>query len=243
MIARTYPGADIPELTDSHIKDILDAKFNEAMICAGGHAFTMDGHWKSHILPLLMEKPFGQRTTNGNIASRGIITYCTTFGSLENMSPQALYLENVVNWAVLHSSLVLTTFLCVVESASLYSAVLVVVVVLEARNELAGSYIEDLAIIIRGIVPTILVSHVVAGHARPDDSWSDNTTASSVRFRNHSSSQNDSHLSVESGWDTSPHIGPDVEEGLEIIVSYEATLYFHLIIIQLWITNGLLNTT
>ncbi len=36
-----------------------------------------------------------------------------------------------------------------VESASIYSAVLVVVVVLEARKELAGSYIEDLAIIIR----------------------------------------------------------------------------------------------
>ncbi len=36
-----------------------------------------------------------------------------------------------------------------VESASLYSAVLVILVVLEARNELAGSYIEDLAIILR----------------------------------------------------------------------------------------------
>ncbi len=36
-----------------------------------------------------------------------------------------------------------------VESASLYSAVLVVLVVLEARNELAESYIEDLASTIR----------------------------------------------------------------------------------------------
>ncbi|SJL13997.1 uncharacterized protein ARMOST_17449 [Armillaria ostoyae] len=40
MIARTYPGTDIPELTDSQIKDIfrnLDMQFNEVMIRAGGH--------------------------------------------------------------------------------------------------------------------------------------------------------------------------------------------------------------
>ncbi len=40
MIARTYPGTDIPELTDSQIKDIfhnLDMQFNDAMVCAGGH--------------------------------------------------------------------------------------------------------------------------------------------------------------------------------------------------------------
>ncbi|SJL14010.1 uncharacterized protein ARMOST_17462 [Armillaria ostoyae] len=102
------------------------------------------------------------------------------------------------------------------KSASLYSAVLVVLVVFEARNELAGSYIEDLAITIRGIVPTILVGRVAAGHARPDDSWSDNTTTSSIRFRNHSSSQNDSQIRAEPGRDTpSPHIQPDLEEGLE----------------------------
>ncbi len=40
MIARTYAGTDIPELTDSQIKDIfrnLDVQFNGAMILAGGH--------------------------------------------------------------------------------------------------------------------------------------------------------------------------------------------------------------
>ncbi|PBK90544.1 hypothetical protein ARMGADRAFT_1166888, partial [Armillaria gallica] len=40
MIARTYPGADIPELADSQIKDIfrnLDMQFNNAMIRAGGY--------------------------------------------------------------------------------------------------------------------------------------------------------------------------------------------------------------
>ncbi|KAK0221098.1 hypothetical protein EDD85DRAFT_261923 [Armillaria nabsnona] len=103
-----------------------------------------------------------------------------------------------------------------VESASLYSAVLVVLVVLEARKELAESYIEDLAGTIRGIMPTILVGRVAAGHARPDDSWTDNTTASSIRFINHSSSQNDSQMSAERGQHTLfPNIRPDLEEGLE----------------------------
>ncbi len=65
-------------------------------------------------------------------------------------------------------------------------------------------------------MPTILVGRVAAGHARPDDSWSDNTTASSIRFRNHSSSQNDSQMSAEVGRDTSfPHMQPDLEEGLD----------------------------
>ncbi len=65
-------------------------------------------------------------------------------------------------------------------------------------------------------MPTILVGRVAAGHARPDDSWSDNTTASSIRFRNHSSLQNDSQMSAERGRDTSfPNIQPDLEEGLE----------------------------
>ncbi|PBK90542.1 hypothetical protein ARMGADRAFT_1082798 [Armillaria gallica] len=39
-MARTYPGTDIPELTDSQIKDIfrnLDMQFNDAMVRAGGH--------------------------------------------------------------------------------------------------------------------------------------------------------------------------------------------------------------
>ncbi|KAK0467472.1 hypothetical protein IW261DRAFT_1680430, partial [Armillaria novae-zelandiae] len=146
--------------------------------------------------------------------------YYSTFGPVESKSSRALFLENVVSWSLLYSSLILTTMLwcttliiyriwrvggaagrihvyqrvieILVESASLYSAVLVVLVVFEARNELAGSYIESLAIPIRGITPTILVGHVAAGHARPDDSWSDYATASSIRFGTHSSSQNDS---------------------------------------------------
>ncbi len=65
-------------------------------------------------------------------------------------------------------------------------------------------------------MPTVLVGRVVTGHARPDDSWSDNTTASSIRFRNRSSLQNDSQMSTELGLDRSfPNIRLDLEEGLE----------------------------
>ncbi|PBK90512.1 hypothetical protein ARMGADRAFT_1111877 [Armillaria gallica] len=92
----------------------------------------------------------------------------------------------------------------------------IVPVVLEAHNGLTASYIEELASAIRGIVPTILVGRVAPGHARPDDSWSYNSTESSIRFGNHSILQNDSPMSAERGRDTSfPNIQPNLEVGLE----------------------------
>ncbi|SJL14001.1 uncharacterized protein ARMOST_17453 [Armillaria ostoyae] len=102
-----------------------------------------------------------------------------------------------------------------VESALLYSAVIVVLLVFEVRNEASGAYIEEIAIAMRAIAPTILVGRVAAGHARPDDSWSGSTTVSSLRFRSHSSSQNDSQVGAGSEWDTSSPTRPDLEEGLE----------------------------
>ncbi len=110
-----------------------------------------------------------------NLASRGIITYYTAVGPI--VPPRALFLENIVSWSVLYSSLILATLLwctiliiyrilrvggaagrmhayqrvieMLVESAFLYSAVLVVLLVFEVRNEVAGIYIEDLAIATR----------------------------------------------------------------------------------------------
>ncbi len=110
--------------------------------------------------------------------TRGIITYCSSFGPVENMSPQAVYLEkNGVNWVVLYSSSILATLLwctifivyCIlrvggiaagmrvyhrliemlVESASLYSAVIVVLLVFEVRSDAAEIYIEELAVATR----------------------------------------------------------------------------------------------
>ncbi len=94
------------------------------------------------------------------------------------MSPQAVYLEKIgVNWAVLYSSSILATLLwctifivyrilrvggiaagmrvyhrlieMLVESASLYSAVIVVLLVFEVRSDAAEIYIEELAIATR----------------------------------------------------------------------------------------------
>ncbi len=93
------------------------------------------------------------------------------------MPPRALFLENVVSWSVLYSSLIIAILLwctiliiyhvwrvggtagrihvyqrvieMLVESTSLYSVVIVVLVVFEARNEVAGVCIEDLAIAMR----------------------------------------------------------------------------------------------
>ncbi|KAK0495212.1 hypothetical protein EDD18DRAFT_266414 [Armillaria luteobubalina] len=178
-------------------------------------------------------------------ASRGIVAYYDTLESLASESPRALLLEEAVNWAVLYSSLVMATLLwctiliiyrilrvggaagrihvyqrvieMLVESALLYSAVIVVLLVFEARNEVATLYVEDLAIAMRGIMPTILVGRVAAGHARPDDSWSESAPRSSIRFGNHSTSQNHTQISVESGRDTSSIERLDLEAGLEDI--------------------------
>ncbi|KAK0461494.1 hypothetical protein IW261DRAFT_1310035, partial [Armillaria novae-zelandiae] len=132
------------------------------------------------------------------IASRGIVTYYTAFRS--NLpSPQMLFLKKIVSWSMLYSSLILATLLwctifilyriwrvggaarrirayqrvieILVESTSLYSALIDVLLVFNVRNEIDGLYIETLAVTMRGIMPTILVGHVAAGHARPDDSW------------------------------------------------------------------------
>ncbi len=67
-------------------------------------------------------------------------------------------------------------------------------------------------------MPTILVGRVAAGHARPDDSWSESTARSSLRFENQSSTQNESQMSVGSGQDIS---SPDLEEGLEEITELQ----------------------
>ncbi|KAK0435557.1 hypothetical protein EV421DRAFT_2039125 [Armillaria borealis] len=97
-----------------------------------------------------------------------------------------------------------------VESVSLYSTVLVVLLVFEVRNEVTGMYIEELALATRGIVPTILVGRVAAGHARPDDSWTE-STVSSLQFTAHPIDQDDSDRSAE--WAISTR---DLEEDLEV---------------------------
>ncbi|KAK0224670.1 hypothetical protein EDD85DRAFT_891685, partial [Armillaria nabsnona] len=144
--------------------------------------------WRVVLIPIIC-------TTLAAI-SRGIVNY---YDNIEDTPLRALYMLKIVNWAVLYASLILATLLwctifiiyrilkvggvtagmrayhrvieLLVESAALYSAVLVILVVLEVRNELVGGYIEEVAAAVKGIVPTILVGRIAAGHARPDDSW------------------------------------------------------------------------
>ncbi|KAK0479418.1 hypothetical protein EDD18DRAFT_847181 [Armillaria luteobubalina] len=182
------------------------------------------------------------------IITRGIITYYSSFGPVENMSPRAQHLEHLqktgVNWAVLYSSSVLATLLwctifivyrilrisgiaagmrvyhrlveMLVESAALYSAVIVVLLVFEVRSDAAEIYVEEFAISMRGIVPTILVGRIAAGHARPDDSWSESSSIASIQFRSSLSSQSDSgDTSAGSELDLSRRVTLDLELGLE----------------------------
>ncbi len=65
-------------------------------------------------------------------------------------------------------------------------------------------------------MPTILVGRIAAGHARPDDSWSESTTSSSLQFRSSLSSQSDSvDMSAGSELGRSPRVTLDLENGLE----------------------------
>ncbi|KAK0234049.1 hypothetical protein IW262DRAFT_1242386, partial [Armillaria fumosa] len=114
-------------------------------------------------------------------------------------SASILYALESVNWAVLYSSLIMATMLwctilivyrilkvsgiatgirlyrrmieIMVDSAALYSAVIIVLLVFEVHNENAGNYLTSISVGMRGIVPTILVGRVAAGHTRPNDGW------------------------------------------------------------------------
>ncbi|PBK90498.1 hypothetical protein ARMGADRAFT_1032505 [Armillaria gallica] len=267
MIARTYPGTDIPDLTDSQIKDILrnlDMQFNDAMIHAGGHASRNNFQSPARLRFLIFIILLLYLLATLNLYNGWVIeiayttlpngkTFWTEFkytfstpiilvmgidAILSMILTDATLAWNLIFvliwrcWIVWGQSwhIVLILILCTTLAATnvnlvsrgiiiyyaTFGPVQIVLVVLEARNKLAGRYIKDLGITIRGIVPTILVSRVVAGHARPDDSWSDSATESSIRFRSYSGLQNDSQMSAERGQDTSfPNIRLDLEEGLE----------------------------
>ncbi|KAK0433270.1 hypothetical protein EV421DRAFT_1690115, partial [Armillaria borealis] len=155
--------------------------------------------WRVVLVPIVCTILAIGMSPHVNLASRGIVAYYTAFRSLENIPPQALYIENIVDWAVLYSLLIMAILLwctilivyrilsvgsavgrtrvyqrlieMLVESASLYSVTIVVLLVLQVRNDGAGGYVEVLAAAIRAIAPTILVRCVAAGHVCPDNSW------------------------------------------------------------------------
>ncbi|KAK0446940.1 uncharacterized protein EV420DRAFT_1568968 [Desarmillaria tabescens] len=181
-------------------------------------------------------------TTLG-VVSRAFVLYYSTFWLESGLPPSILYDLKSVNWAVLYTSLVLTTLLwctilivyrilkitgiatgihryhraieVVVDSASLYSAIIAVLLAFQVRNEQIGIYLENVASVMRGIVPTILVGRVAAGHTRPDDDWGGSrSTVSLLEFGNHSISQ-DRSTGMDAEGDLTLRATPDLEEGLE----------------------------
>ncbi|KAK0223914.1 hypothetical protein IW262DRAFT_1547628 [Armillaria fumosa] len=68
-----------------------------------------------------------------------------------------------------------------VESSALYAIFLLLDMIMVACQNLADDYMDVIAAFARGVAPTLLIGHVSAGHARPDDSW-EGSVMSSLRF-------------------------------------------------------------
>ncbi|SJL14021.1 uncharacterized protein ARMOST_17473 [Armillaria ostoyae] len=167
-----------------------------------------DRSWRVVVIPTLC--------TSFAVGDKGILIYQDLIDTIENIS--GFFAQNSIHWGVLYSSLILATMLwctliiiyriltvtasvaagmrsyhrvieVMVESASLYSAVLVVLLVLEVRNDLAVSYVIAIAESMRGIMPAMQIGRVAAGHARPDESWSGSSASGSLHFRTLSASE------------------------------------------------------
>ncbi|KIP06254.1 hypothetical protein PHLGIDRAFT_515790 [Phlebiopsis gigantea 11061_1 CR5-6] len=67
-----------------------------------------------------------------------------------------------------------------VESAALYSATLLVFVVLNSRHDINFYYAQNIHAQVAGLAPTLIILRVAAGKSRRDEEWS--TTMESVRF-------------------------------------------------------------
>ncbi|KAK0447375.1 uncharacterized protein EV420DRAFT_1713622 [Desarmillaria tabescens] len=100
-----------------------------------------------------------------------------------------------------------------IESAVLYSAVLIIDIVFVARDILSGGYVDILTAAIRGIAPTLLVGRVAAGHARPDDSWQESSThtVSSLNFGTGSLSTQEGDITQSIELDMTDNIDPGLE--------------------------------
>ncbi|KAG7439652.1 uncharacterized protein BT62DRAFT_1013613 [Guyanagaster necrorhizus] len=183
---------------------------------------------------------FGAQWVRDTIVSRGIILYDNVFGNAPD--PSDLYTLNSVDWAVLYTSVILATLLwctifiiyrilkvsgiaeglrtyrrvieVIVDSATLPSALIVVLLVFEVRNNApVGEYLDLVASEMRGIIPTILFGRIAAGHPSPDDSWREGSTVSSLRFGDHSIDPGRTQTDAESN--SSFRLRLDLEESVE----------------------------
>ncbi|KAG7447415.1 uncharacterized protein BT62DRAFT_919301 [Guyanagaster necrorhizus] len=87
-----------------------------------------------------------------------------------------------------------------VESSALYSICLILNIAFSSHNSVLWGYFDLLGTITRGIALTLLVGHVAAGHAHPDDFWQRSVISGSLHFGTHSggqTSQQDSIISID----------------------------------------------
>ncbi|KAK0225227.1 hypothetical protein EDD85DRAFT_980782 [Armillaria nabsnona] len=84
----------------------------------------------------------------------------------------------------------------IVESAALYSTMLIFYIVFTFQDEVGGEYLDPISEFIRGVAPTLIVGRVAAGHSRPDDSWK-GSVISSLHFGTGRRTQTSAEMSAE----------------------------------------------
>lgn len=97
-----------------------------------------------------------------------------------------------------------------VESAALYSAVLIVYIIIIFQDLTVIKYVDAIGEFIRGVAPTLLVGRVASGHSRPDDSWN-GSAISSLRFGTDRRTQTGTEMSTEEDTLRSDDFVHDVE--------------------------------
>ncbi|KAK0202232.1 hypothetical protein DFS33DRAFT_1386526 [Desarmillaria ectypa] len=143
-----------------------------------------------------------------------------------------------INWSIIYISLIMTTTIwctlliifrivsvgrkvehglqryrriieVVVESSALYTASLIVLLVIVARNVIHGDYFDVITTIARGIAPTLIVGRVAAGHARADDSWL-SSALSSLHFGSAARGETDMSATMSvASWRVDNQAGPE----------------------------------
>ncbi|KAG7441235.1 uncharacterized protein BT62DRAFT_923458 [Guyanagaster necrorhizus] len=108
------------------------------------------------------------------------------------------YKEYIIS-DVLYSFFILATTLWCIVLIIYYIITVVQGGTFFSHNSVILGYFDYLAGITKGIAPTLLVGHVAAGYACPDESWQRSVISGSLHFGTHfgdQSSQQDSMISI-----------------------------------------------
>ncbi|KAK0448989.1 uncharacterized protein EV420DRAFT_1483398 [Desarmillaria tabescens] len=129
------------------------------------HCWTAWGwSWSVVLVPIIC-------TTLG-VMSRAFVLYYSAFQRGSSLSPPIFYNLKSVNWAVLYTSLILTTLLwCTILIMYHILKISGIATVFQFCNEQIRIHLANVAAEMRGIAPTILVGRVAAGHTCPDNDW------------------------------------------------------------------------